>query len=133
MLMKKMEISRIEFLEEVLVFINKERGGLGFSRDSKIGRQFQFPWGCNERGIGAITESVEVGGRSSLLYYYFIIIIIIIIMDKIPCNFLVGPICFCFNCWNIIWIISSVNPFLFSLTLIRIELIHLKFFISSFV
>lgn len=49
-----MEISRIEFLEEVLVFINKKRGGLGFSRDSKIGRQFQFPWGCNERGMGEI-------------------------------------------------------------------------------
>ena len=65
-----MEISRIKILEEVLVFINKERGGLGFSRDSKIGRQFQFPWGCNERGMGAITVPVEGGGRSSLLYYF---------------------------------------------------------------
>jgi len=63
-------------LEEVLVFINKERGGLGFSRDSKIGRQFQFPWGCNERGIGANSNYGVSGSRGQvlltlLLFYYY--------------------------------------------------------------
>jgi hypothetical protein len=85
--MKKMEISRIEFLEEVLVFINKERGGLGFSRDSKIGRQFQFPWGCNERGMGAITESVEVGGAGppySIIILFLFLFLFLLLWIRYP-------------------------------------------------